>query len=231
MVSIRFSFASTHHFHGIMRKMKINFLGDSITEGSLATRYEKTFVFLVGEKGGYLTRNYGIGGTRFAKQRTPSKEKKYDRYFASRIEEMDRDADFVFVFGGTNDYGHGDAPFGEIGDQTPDTFYGAVADLIQQLLKHYRKEQIIFIPPLYRIKEDSPWGDGSRKSPCPPLSEYRKAISAVVGSFGIRVFDIKDEIGKAEKNPLIKDGLHPNDKGHEKIADLIVDYIKTVLSK
>ena len=231
MVSIRFSFASIHRYRSIIRKMKINFLGDSITEGCLASRYEKTFVYLVGEKGGFLVRNYGIGGTRFAKQRIPSKEKKYDRYFASRVEEMDHDADFVFVFGGTNDYGHGDAPFGKIGDQTPDTFYGAIVDLIQKLLNHYRKEQIIFILPIYRVNEDSPWGDGSRKSPCLPLSEYRKAISEVVASFGIRVLDIKDEIGKAEKNPLIKDGLHPNDKGHEKIADLIVDYIKTVLSK
>ncbi|MBP5216233.1 MAG: SGNH/GDSL hydrolase family protein [Bacilli bacterium] len=211
--------------------MKINFLGDSITEGSLATTYEKTFVYLVGEKGGFLTRNYGIGGTRFAKQRIPSQEAKYDRYFASRIAEMDHDADFVFVFGGTNDYGHGDAPFGEEGDRTPETFYGAIDDLIRQLLQHYRKEQIVFIPPLYRVNEDSPWGDGSREKPCPPLSAYRKAISEVANSFGVRVFDIKDEIGKAENNPLIADGLHPNDKGHEKIADLIVNYIKTVLSK
>ena len=56
---------------------------------------------------------------------------------------MNHDADYVIVFGGTNDFGHGDAPFGEIGDKTPDTFCGAVDDLVNVLLRYYKKEQII----------------------------------------------------------------------------------------
>ncbi len=38
---------------------------------------------------------------------------------------MDNDADIIIVFGGTNDFGNGDAPFGEMSDRTPYTFYGA----------------------------------------------------------------------------------------------------------
>ncbi len=211
--------------------LKINFLGDSITEGSVASAYEKTYVYLVGKLRHCISRNYGIGGTRFAKQRKRSINPKYDRYFASRVDKMENDADFVFVFGGTNDYGHGDAPFGQIGDNTPDTFCGAIEDLIQKLLQYYKTEQIVFILPLYRENEDSPWGDGSRKTPCSPLSIYRETIARIVSTHGIRVCDIKDEIGKAEGNPLIADGLHPNDEGHEKIARLILSYIEANLMK
>ena len=209
--------------------LKINFLGDSITEGYVASEKEKCFVSLVGKFGNWETRNYGIGGTRIAKQRHPSQESRWDLDFVSRANQMDPNADFVFVFGGTNDYGHGDAPFGAMGDETPDTFCGAVRYLIKLLLKTYRKDQIIFLLPIYRVNEDSPWGDGSRTTPCSPLSEYRSAIAAIAKSEGIRILDIKDEIGRAEDNPLIADGLHPNDAGHARMAELIVQYIKNVL--
>lgn len=39
---------------------------------------------------------------------------------------MDNDADIIIVFGGTNDFGNGDAPFGEMSDRTPYTFYGRI---------------------------------------------------------------------------------------------------------
>ena len=37
---------------------------------------------------------------------------------------------------------------------------------------------------------------------------------------------MKEEMGHGEDNPLFADGLHPNDLGHQKMANLIVDYIK-----
>ncbi len=69
-------------------------------------------------------KNYGIGGTRFAKQAVPTNER-MDMDMSGRIEELDEDADIVVLFGGTNDFGHGDAPLGTFADHTPHTFYGA----------------------------------------------------------------------------------------------------------
>lgn len=40
-------------------------------------------------------RNYGISGTRLAKQRAPSEKPYYNRYFSSRVKEMNNDADLV----------------------------------------------------------------------------------------------------------------------------------------
>ena len=46
--------------------MKINFLGDSITEGVGASAPENNYVSLVGKKTGHEVINYGISGTRIA---------------------------------------------------------------------------------------------------------------------------------------------------------------------
>ena len=203
--------------------LKINFLGDSITEGALASCVEKNYVYLVGKMLNAEVRNYGISGTRIAKQIVPSDILKHDLYYASRVKDMSRSADFVFVMGGTNDFGHGDAPFGKIGNKKPDTFCGAVADLIKTLLKYYDKDKIVFIPPLRRLDEDNMYGDGNPKNaPRNPLSEYRKALIEICNLNGVAVLDMTDEIGF----DLLADGLHPNDEGHRLIAELIVDYIK-----
>lgn len=206
--------------------MKINFLGDSITEGAAASSIEKTYVYLVGKLLNAEVRNYGVSGTRFARQYVPSESPRFDLDFCLRAEQMNHDADLVFVFGGTNDYGHGDAPIGKLGDKTKDTFYGAIDQLINELLSHYKKEQIIFIPPLYRRDEDNPYGEGFKAKPGPTLSEYRNFMLEVLNKYQIEVFDIKDIFGKEENNDLYFDGLHPNDKGHQLIAELIVNYIK-----
>ena len=208
--------------------MIINILGDSITEGALASKEENTFVYLLGQILHAETRNYGISGSRIAIQNKPSEDPRFDLYFASRVRLMKNDADYVLVFGGTNDYGHGDAPFGNIKDKTPNTFCGAVDNLINELLKFYKKEQLVFLIPLYRANEDSPYGDGSKTIPSHTLQEYRNALTKIVKQYGIAVLDIKDKIGRAENNPLIADGLHPNDEGHHYLARLLADYFRNL---
>lgn len=80
--------------------MKINFLGDSITYGVGASSPEKCFVSRVSALTGAETDNYGISGTRIARQSRPSADKTFDYDFLMRSEVMDKNADFVFVFGG-----------------------------------------------------------------------------------------------------------------------------------
>ena len=105
---------------------KINFLGDSITEGVGASAPDKVYHQVILRKYGLAAaRNYGISGTRYARQITPTlNEPRFDLDFCQRYAGMDDDADIVVVFGGTNDFGHGDAPIGTPDDRTPDTFWG-----------------------------------------------------------------------------------------------------------
>jgi GTPase SAR1 family protein len=69
---------------------------------------------------------------------------------SSRVAEMDPDADLIVVFGGTNDFGHGDAPFGDFSDRTADTFCGAIHELYVSLLEKYPTATIMVITPLHR---------------------------------------------------------------------------------
>ena len=205
--------------------MVINVLGDSITEGALASSIDKTFVAVLSDLLNCKVNNFGIGGTRIARQLAPYPDPRFDLFFGSRVKDMP-DADLVVVFGGTNDYGHGDVPIGEKEDDTPDTFYGGLNYLISELLRKYDKDKLLFILPIYRVNEDDPLGDHYRDFVTLPLQGYRNIIAEVLQSNGIEYLDIKDKIGRPGENDLFGDGLHPNDKGHRLIAKILTDYIK-----
>ena len=201
--------------------MIINFLGDSITEGYCASSLSKGFVSIVGEKIHAKVNNYGIAATRIAKQSSVYDDQSF---FGARVKDMDKNADMVIVFGGTNDYGHGDAPVGDIGDTSPDTFYGGMNYLINELNKYFSRKRIIFILPTYRVNEDNPFGEYKTKRGH-SLQVYRDAIVEVLNKHNIEYWDIKDELGDPT-NDLYYDGLHPNDKGHEKIAEIIINKLR-----
>ncbi len=210
--------------------IKINFLGDSITEGAGASSVETQYVSLVGKMLGCEARNYGEGGTRIAKQSVPSEMAIYDRDFLMRSEEMKSDADLVFVFGGTNDYGHGDAPFGDIDGTDEYTFCGAVNSLIQKLSARYGKEKLCFILPLHRFNEDNLYGEGIKAKAGAPLSTYVSILKQLTQKHGIETLEFEKEFPIPATNDgsdgLTVDGLHPNDKGHRILAEKICAYVR-----
>lgn len=206
--------------------MLIDFLGDSITEGAGSSCVEKCFVERVGQILHCQVLNHGIGGTRFAHQSKPSDDTRWDLDFCYRLKDLDKNADLVFVFGGTNDFGHGDAPIGNKEDNTPSTFYGACNYIAQSLLKKYKKDQITFILPLPRHDEDNPYGEGNKEKASLNLEGYKNIIKEVLDKYGITYLDFSKEFGKAKENKLFYDGLHPSDEGHDLLAHLVVNFIK-----
>ena len=214
-----------------LKGTKINFLGDSITEGAGTSSHDKMFTMLIEREYGAICQNYGIGGTRIARQKTPTEEK-WDRDFISRVPEMDNDADIVVVFGGTNDFGHGDAPLGTMSDRTPYTFYGALHCLYTALTEKYPDVPVVILTPLHRLNEDSPKGD-NKPEPVGTLKEYVNIIREVAEYYSFPVLDLYKESGLQPKVPVIQqkyipDGLHPNDDGHRIIADRLVGFLKTL---
>lgn len=212
-----------------LKGTKINFLGDSITEGAGTSSHDKMFTMLIEREYGAICQNYGIGGTRIARQKTPTNEK-YDRDFVSRVPEMDNDADIVVVFGGTNDFGHGDAPIGTMSDCTPYTFYGALHCLYTALIEKYPGVPIVVLTPLHRITEDIPTGD-NKPAPVGTLKEYVNIIREVAEYYSLPVLDLFKESGLQPKIPVIQqkyvpDGLHPNDAGNEILAHKIARFLE-----
>lgn len=206
-----------------LKNKKINFLGDSITEGAGASVYENCYVETMKRKYALAeARNYGIGGTRLAKQRIPSEEPKYDLYFESRVAGMDADADIVVVFGGTNDHGHGDAPLGLDTDRIPDTFIGACHSLYASLLKKFPESKIVILTPLHRGSENR--ADGVT------LWDYVNLIREIAPQYGLPILDLYETSGIKANIPeiaaqLTVDGLHPNDAGHALLAEEIGEYL------
>lgn len=204
----------------------ICFLGDSITEGWGASNLEKCFVSLFKQAHNDVNVcNYGRWGTRIARQKKASESACMDEDFNMRVEQISEAADTVVVFGGTNDFGHGDAEFGSIDDATVWTFCGAVNCLFKKLKEKFSTAKIIVVTPLHRSDEMVRNMHGKL------LVDYVSAIREIAGSYSLDILDlfncsgIKGQTADGEENYLI-DGLHPNDAGHYKIFESLEAFIK-----
>ena len=212
---------------------KINFLGDSITAGHGTTDPSKIYHALIAKEYGATARNYGISGTRFAKQGGCSANTSWDKNFCDRVAEMDPDADIVVIFGGTNDFGHGDAPLGTPADRSYTTFYGACHQLFSSVLKKYPAAAIVVMTPLHRSQEDSLRGDGSKTEDVGRLVDYVRIIREVAEEYALPVLDLFAHGGiqpKYEEQRMLyaPDGLHPNDAGHAIVARKLGKFLESL---
>ena len=219
---------------------KVNFLGDSITVGVGVSDIQNCRYDIRIAKMLELSRvnNYSVNGSRLAHQSFPSAKPWYDLCFCGRAYDMDTNADMVIVFGGVNDYIHGDAPFGEHGDTTPATFCGGVYYLMNFLRETYGDKPIIFMTParcfLRREVDDLfPSVHAAKRVPGKPLKAYVDAILETSGQFDIKVLDLYNGLGVDPHIPeqfetYTTDGLHFNDEGHALIARKLKELIEAM---
>lgn len=223
-----------------IKGFKVNFLGDSITEGTGVAdiancRYDNRLAAMCQLS---AVNNYGIGGTRLAHQIHPSETPRYDLCFCGRAYNMDPTADMVVVYGGVNDYIHGDAPFGEIGDTTPATFCGGVYFLMNYLWENYGDKPVIFMTParchFRKEVDDRIASTHARKHVVGrPLIAYVDTIIETAKKFDIPVLDLYRNLGLDPHDPecydtYTADGLHFNDAGHAVIAQCLKDFIESL---
>lgn len=216
-----------------IKGLKIAFLGDSITEGVGASSPDAFYHSVLKEKCGLAEAlNYGISGTRVSRQKkTYMDAVAWDRDFISRIPDIREDVDAVVIFGGTNDYDHGDAYLGSFSDRTEYTFYGALHILLESLIKKFPDKTIIYMTPLHRFDERDITTTKVYKGHT--LFEYVTAIKEVCAYYSVPVLDLYATAGM---NPCIPeqselyfaDGLHPNDKGYRRIAERLEAFFKSL---
>ncbi|MBE6621574.1 MAG: SGNH/GDSL hydrolase family protein [Ruminococcaceae bacterium] len=213
-----------------MKGKRVNFLGDSITAGTGTSCYEKIYHQVMKREYGLAeARVHGVSGSRFARQSVITDAPR-DRDFCLRATEMEKDADVIVVFGGTNDFGHGDAPIGSFADREPCSFYGACHTLFRYLVETYPDAVIAVCTPLHRVNEDNPKGDGNKAYHYGELKEYVAVIREVAQYYSLPVIDLFAYSGLQPKVDVIReryvpDGLHPNDAGHERIARVIGNFL------
>lgn len=223
-----------------VKGFKINFLGDSITEGVGVAdipnyRYDNYLAKLLELS---TVNNYSISGSRLAHQSFPSANPRYDLCFCGRAYDMDSTADMVVVYGGVNDYIHGDAQFGEIGDTIPTTFCGGVYFLMNFLRNTYNDKPIIFMAPSrcflrHEVDDLIPSVHAAKRVEGKPLKDYVDVILETAKQFDIKVLNLYSDLGvdphipeQFEKYTI--DGLHLNDQGHILIAEKLKDFIESI---
>lgn len=214
----------------------INFLGDSLTEGVGVldvknNRYDRRLLRMASLK---AANNYGVGGTRLAHQRQSSPNPRFDLCFCGRAYLMDPTADINVIYGGVNDYLHGDAPIGREGDRTPDTFYGAVEFLMDFLPSAY-PAQTVFVAPARCYYDVFYTEKSSRPNKLPdamPLRGYVDIIGQTARKHGIPVLDLFDILPydplrePEQMKRLTKEGLHFNDQGHQLLAETMYQFLR-----
>lgn len=215
-----------------LKGLKANFLGDSITEGIGCSSAEHIYMNVLKERCGLSeVRNYGIGGTRLAREMSNTWEKNDDdKNMCARSLTMDPDADIVVLFGGSNDFGHGSAPRGLPTDRTRDTFWGACHEVMRNLIERYPEATIVVVTPLHRWNENDPHGD-YRIYDLDPLSVYADIIRQVAEYYSLPVLDLYRNSGIQPEIPVMRekympDGLHPNDAGHLLIAKRLEGFLR-----
>jgi len=218
---------------------RIAFLGDSITQGSGTSdpencRYDNVLHRRFGLAEHY---NYGIGGTRLAHQSVPSDPPKYDLCFCGRAYFINPDADVIVVYGGVNDYIHGDAYFGDMADRTPATFCGAVYYLMNMLKNTYPGKTVVFVTPAHMCfagVSDQYATTGPKKKPdAKPLLAYVEVIKARGAEFDIPVLDLFEKLPidpnrEEDRNQYTVDGLHFNNAGHRVLARVMGDFLESL---
>lgn len=134
-------------------------------------------------------------------------------------------ADVYLVWGGVNDF-VANSEIGNIKSLSTDTVYGSVKSIINKLQIKNLGAEIFFFTPLPQFWNGSSGADANSKGYC--LMDYSEAIQQVCGMFSIPILDLTSSSGINKYNHALylKDGVHPNKKGYEKILPLFYEFFR-----
>jgi len=207
------------------------FVGDSITHGSGTTKLYHAY--LEEMLGFSSVTNMGVAGSCIS---TKSDYGSGNSPLTTRYQSIP-DADLIVLFMGTNDYGH-ETPLGSADDIGDISFYGALNVVIPGIIEAHPNSTFVVITPLHRYGFGTskltgeaftydylPNGRGHN------LEDYVNAIKTVCGKWSVPVIDLYTKSGLDPSNPphystYMPDGLHPNEAGHEKIAQIIKEHLE-----
>ncbi|MGU8816432.1 SGNH/GDSL hydrolase family protein [Clostridium perfringens] len=194
------------------------FFGDSITEGVGTNKPdEESYPAQIGKKYGINVINYGIAGASW------QKDGNYDEIsILTQIENANlSNVDLCTIFAGTNDFGRGALPIGNVNDEIENTMHGAINNAVRMLIEKKQDIKIGIITPMWRQRfsngdnKDSDFNDLNGKY----LRDYVNAVIEGAKYNHIPVLNLYDNCGinKFNYKTFLADGLHPNKKGYEEI--------------
>lgn len=216
------AFSKRYIADGHFTEKVLTLLGDSITQGTGLTASEKPYHSLLKDELGFgAVNNLGVHGTEISTGGTwgPSTA------FVSRYTQIPTNSDYIIVFGGTNDYLH-NVTLGTIGSTDNLNFYGALNNLILGLYDRYSNARIIFVTPIRTFDTITGKTDKQPNTKGHTLTDYVNALKEVCAKYSVPVVDLHTTAGFLMENDKLRtklttDGIHPNQYGHQRIANII----------
>lgn len=197
------------------------------------------------EKCGFLnTRNHGLSGRMIASNSTNA-----GKSFIEEASKINADVDVITVMGGINDFANGirlgkfvtpatDKAIGE-NVYAKDTFYGALQSTYETLLKNHADKLIVVINMLNG--NNGTVGVNGAKNGAQLLGyatveegmeAYREAIRMCANYYNLPCLELQDKVSfnslDDAKLTNIPDLLHPNQVGHNEMADVIAKFINSL---
>ena len=209
-----------------------SFLGDSITYGINTTKkYHEYLKELVGFS---TCNNYGIDGSSITS---------HSDGICDRLSSVSSNSDIIFIFGGTNDFFY-NKPLGEwyslsgkkrtLNTNTT-TFKGALSVICDTLKTNFPNKQIVLMTPIHRYTFGGQQTDFEANASGLYLEDYVNCIKEAGQIFSIPVIDLYGESGLYPANTAnateyfhTNDKLHPNEKGHLRLAKTIMKKLKNI---
>lgn len=210
-----------------------NFIGDSITVGTGSTGGNTGYVYLIkNDLQLAASNNYGIGGSTVADTANP---------FYTRVSTM-ADADVFFVLGGTNDFSLNvqlgnlytlDANNQKVASTDTSTFYGAYHQLAKNLIAKFPTRRIILMTPTHRGNYASQPNDFNHNANGNYIRDFVDAVIEIGKWYGFPVIDLFNLTNmqpneSSQTSLYYADQLHPNDKGHQRVANTIEAYLNCI---
>lgn len=211
----------------VLEGKKIAFLSDSITKGIYLENVSDSYAerMRCAVKWGAFV-NHSVPGSRIGEYIGPD-PKHIKGSFLERYPEMPDDMDIVVIFGGSNDFGIGNAPMGSASDYDPYTFNGAVNLLMDGIKMKYPDATVVVILPLHRRNESIPNAFSGAV-----LEEYIQVIRRKAQENGFLICDLRTASGLQGDDRyyamLMEDGVHPLEDGHEIIAKELLKYLSEI---
>ena len=210
--------------------MTVAFLGDSITCGYGLSDVNQRYTALLSQDLGLEEENYGITGTLIAQaglNRTDGRD------YVSRMHLIEH-ADIAVIFGGTNDYFWSDTP---IRGGTDDRYFAHAVETLCQYVSRVRAGRITLIVTPYphngvgNYFGGQTWKTASRHDTDTTnfcghtLADYASTMEEICTSYGIPCLNLHRNFEFDHRRHTL-DGCHPNEEGHQLLAEVIGNQLR-----
>lgn len=204
----------------------LTFVGDSITYGLHASDSSHSYPSIISKNANVTVYNEGVSS---ATWQNGSGDDTISLVSRSKSIDFTR-GNTVVLFAGTNDFAQS-LPIGTLADTTDKTMLGSINLVIQNIYNKNPAADIRLILPMWRARindANTPVDiEKTTNSIGKYLKDYNEAIRSAGEYYHFPMLDLYHVLGINKFNYAhwLADGLHPNDAGYDKLANVIGKFI------